>query len=84
MFVYALCHYYDSFGGDDTSVLGLFSTEEKAIEAGKKKEVEAQTFWKENEDYYWGWPKMPTFTGKLVAKHYGDYFIKIMSIDEEI
>lgn len=83
MFVYALCHYYDSFGGDDTSVLGLFSTEEKANEAGKKEEAEAQKFWKE-QDYCWGRPKMPAFTGMLPPKHYGNYFIKIMFIDEEI
>ena len=41
MTIYALCYHYDSFGGDDTAVLGLYSTEEKAFEAGRKKEKEA-------------------------------------------
>lgn len=26
MTIYALCYHYDSFGGDDTAVLGLYST----------------------------------------------------------
>ena len=42
MTIYALCYHYDSFGGDDTAVLGRYSTEEKAFEAGRKKEKEAQ------------------------------------------
>lgn len=78
--VYALCYHYDSFGGDDTSVLGLFSTEEKANAEGKKQEAEAQKFWKE-EEYCWGRPAMPTFTGMLPPKHYGDYYIKLMEIN---
>lgn len=45
MTIYALCYHYDSFGGDDTAVLGLYSTEEKAFEAGRKKEKEAQERW---------------------------------------
>lgn len=31
MTVQALCYHYDSFGGDDTAVLGLYSTEEKRL-----------------------------------------------------
>lgn len=45
MTIYALCYHYDSFGGDDTAVLGLYSTEEKAFEAGRKREKEAQERW---------------------------------------
>lgn len=46
MFVYALCHYYDSFGGDDTSVLGLFSTEKKLSKRVKRKRLRRKRFGK--------------------------------------
>ena len=80
MTVYALCYHYDSFGGDDTGVLGLFSTEEKACVEGKKEEAKAQKFWKEH-DYQWGRPAMPTFTGMMPPRHYGDYYIKPMEVN---
>ena len=36
MTVYALCRHYDTHGGDDTRVIGLFSTKERAYEEGIK------------------------------------------------
>ena len=80
MTVYALCYHYDSFGGDDPGVLGLFSTEEKACVEGKQEEAEAQQVWKEH-DYQWGRPAMLTCTGMMPPRHYGDYYIKPMEVN---
>lgn len=61
-------------------LLVFFSTEEKACVEGKKEESKAQKFWKEY-DYQWGRPAMPTFTGMMPPKHYGDYYIKLMEVN---
>ena len=74
------CYHYDSFGGDDTAVLSLYSTEEKAFEAGRKKEKEAQERWEKNKSV--SYRKKPSFDGFFVHG-YGDYYVKIMEVDKE-
>ena len=71
---------FDSFGGDDTAVLGLYSTEEKAFEAGRKREKEAQERWEKNKSI--SYRKKPSFDGFFVHG-YGDYYVKIMEVDKE-
>ena len=36
MTVYALCYHYDSFGGDDTAVLGLYSTRKRLLKQDER------------------------------------------------
>jgi len=81
MTMYVLCRHYDSNGGDDTHVIGLFSTLEKAYEEGKKWEKTAVEAYEKQDWKKYGIPK-PAFTG-MFAGTYGDYYVKTMDVDKE-
>ena len=83
MIVYALCRHYDTHGGDDTRVIGLFSTKERAYEEGIKWEKKAQVAYdKQHEDGITIPYVRPMFTG-MYAGMYGSYYVKTMDIDKE-